>query len=237
MIVTTGSSHLVLTGASSGLGRALAIRLAALGYRLSMCGFSEKKLKHTQSLLPSNTQQFVQAFDLANQAHCQAFYDAATDTFGPVDVLINCAGLNNSRNAADAPAWDALENMMSINFKAPVLLMSLVLPQMKKNKNGCIINVLSTVCLFSNPGISAYTASKSALDSYSKVLRKELTGTDVRLMSVYPGGMNTDFRATERPDYLSADEVADAIVLLLQSKASSHIHELVLRPAVEVNYV
>jgi len=226
----------LLTGASSGLGGAIAQRLAKQGYRLSLCGQSPEKLQQSLDLLPCDSQVEACAFNLTDPTQISAFYHQAEARFGPVDVLINCAGLNNSRTAADQPDWAALQLMLEVNFKAPVQLMSLVLPTMRQQGQGSIINVLSTVCLFSNPGIAAYTASKTALDSYSKVLRKELTGTGVRLMSVYPGGINTSFRAQPRPDYLSADEVADAVLMLLQSPATSHMHELVLRPAAETNY-
>ncbi|MFC4655339.1 MULTISPECIES: SDR family NAD(P)-dependent oxidoreductase [Rheinheimera] len=234
--MTLPSPHVLLTGASSGLGRTIALRLAQAGYRLSLCGQSAEKLQQSLDLLPSQSPLYARAFNLADPQQTEAFYQQACATFGPVDVLINCAGLNNSRTAADQPDWPALELMLQVNFKAPVQLMSLVLPAMRQQGQGDILNVLSTVCLFSNPGIAAYTASKAALDSYSKVLRKELTGTGVRLMSLYPGGINTQFRATARPDYLSADEVAGAVLMMLQSARTSQLHELVLRPAAETNY-
>lgn len=234
--MTLPSPHVLLTGASSGLGRAIALRLAQAGYRLSLCGQSAEKLQQSLDLLPSQSPLYARAFNLADPQQTEAFYQQACATFGPVDVLVNCAGLNNSRTPADQPDWAALELMLQVNYKAPVQLMSLVLPVMRQQGRGDILNVLSTVCLFSNPGIAAYTASKAALDSYSKVLRKELTGSGVRLMSLYPGGINTQFRATARPDYLSADEVADAVLMMLQSARTSQLHELVLRPASETNY-
>ncbi|WP_337842859.1 SDR family oxidoreductase [Rheinheimera sp.] len=234
--MTLHSPHVLLTGASSGLGRAIALRLAQAGYRLSLCGLNAEKLQHSLDLLPSQSPLFARAFNLADPQQTEVFYQQATAAFGAVDVLVNCAGLNNSRTPAELPDWAALELMLQVNFKAPVQLMSLVLPAMRQQGQGDILNVLSTVCLFSNPGIAAYTASKAALDSYSKVLRKELTGSGVRLMSLYPGGINTQFRATARPDYLSADEVADAVLLMLQSARTSQLHELVLRPAAETNY-
>lgn len=229
-------SHILLTGASSGIGRALAVALAQQGHRLSLCGRDPAKLAQTLALLPADCSVFSQSFSVTDTAAIRQFCQQATGQFGQVEVLINCAGANSSRSAATEPDWSALEQMMQLNFYAPLHFIQQLVPAMKEQGKGIVLNLLSTVCLFSNPGISAYSASKAALDSYSKVLRKELNGTGVKVLSVYPGGVDTEFRAASRPDYLSAEEVADAIVLMLSASAKAHIHELVIRPAIETNF-
>lgn len=228
--------HILLTGASSGIGRAVAVALAAQGHSLSLCGREPAKLAQTLTLLPKDTAVFSQSFSVTDTAAISQFCLQATQQFGQVDVLINCAGANSSRSAATEPDWSALEQMMQLNFYAPLHFIQQLVPGMQQQGKGIVLNVLSTVCLFSNPGISAYSASKTALDSYSKVLRKELNGTGVKVLSVYPGGVDTEFRAASRPDYLSAEEVAEAILLMLTSSAKAHIHELVVRPAIETNF-
>lgn len=229
-------SHILLTGASSGIGRAVAVALAAQGHSLSLCGRDPAKLTQTLALLPKDTAVFSKAFSVTETAAISQFCHQATQKFGQVDVLINCAGGNSSRSAATEPDWSALEQMMQLNFYAPLHFIQQLVPGMQQQGKGIVLNVLSTVCLFSNPGISAYSASKAALDSYSKVLRKELNGTGVKVLSLYPGGVDTEFRVASRPDYLSAEEVADAIQLMLASSAKAHIHELVVRPAIETNF-
>lgn len=229
-------SHILLTGASSGIGRAVAVALAAQGHSLSLCGRDPAKLAQTLALLPKDTAVFSQSFSVTETAAISQFCQQATQQFGQVDVLINCAGANSSRSAATEPDWSALEQMMQLNFYAPLHFIQQLVPGMQQQGEGIVLNVLSTVCLFSNPGISAYSASKAALDSYSKVLRKELNGTGVKVLSLYPGGVDTEFRVASRPDYLSAEDVAEAILLMLGSSAKAHIHELVLRPAIETNF-
>jgi short-subunit dehydrogenase len=229
-------SHILLTGASSGIGRAVAVALAAQGHSLSLCGREPAKLAQTLALLPKDTAVFSQSFSVTETAAISQFCQQATQQFGQVDVLINCAGANSSRSAATEPDWSALEQMMQLNFYAPLHFIQQLVPGMQQQGKGIVLNVLSTVCLFSNPGISAYSASKAALDSYSKVLRKELNGTGVKVLSLYPGGVDTEFRVASRPDYLSAEDVAEAILLMLGSSAKAHIHELVLRPAIETNF-
>lgn len=153
-----------------------------------------------------------------------------------MDILINCAGLNSSRTQAVEPNWNELEWMMKINFYAPLRFVELVLPSMLTNKEGVVLNVLSTTCLFSNSGTAQYSASKSALDTYSKVLRKELHRTGVKMLSLYPGGIDSDFRNQMRPEYLSPIDVADGIYNMIFTHSNVQIHDMVIRPESENNF-
>ena len=232
--------HVLLTGASSGIGRALAKKLVFAGYRLSLQGRQTDKLATTISQiqqLPDSSSSIVHAsaFCLSEPQAISDFV-AAAQAKAPIDILINCAGANLSRASTSAPDIAALNAMMQLNFFAPVALCAAVLPEMQTRGQGTILNLLSTCCLFANANNSGYTASKLALDGYSKVMRKELQGSGVRVLSLYPGGVNTEFRTTTRPDYLSADEVATAALAMLTAPAHVQWHELVLRPAVETNY-
>jgi len=228
--------HIVITGASSGVGRALAIKLSTLGYQLSLCGLKKDKLAQTLAELAVDSAFYAQSFCLSDQGAIANFIANATDKFGDVDVLVNCAGLNSSRASAATPDWQALNWMLTINFFAPLRFIEVLMPSMLQAKKGTILNVLSTTCLYANKNIAAYSASKSAFDSYTKVLRKELHNTGIKVLSLYPGGINSDFRANENHQYLTASEVADAILAMLSSQHNTHIHELVIRPEIENNF-
>lgn len=173
---------------------------------------------------------------MSNYVSIEDFAKRAEDCFGAVDVLINCAGLNSARAPAHLLEQNDFDWMLTINCHAPITLMQAVIPTMQQRKQGIIINVLSTTCLFANPGIAGYSASKAALDAYTKVMRKELRADGIKVLSVYPGGVNTNFRAADRPEYLEAKEVAHAIHNLLAAGANTHIHELILRPGCEENF-
>tara|TARA_Y100001001_G_C7925707_1_gene280312 strand:- start:161 stop:652 length:492 start_codon:yes stop_codon:yes gene_type:complete len=160
----------------------------------------------------------------------------ATKKHGPIAVLVNCAGLNNVRLNGEDTSIEQLDWLIKINCYAPIQCMQAVLPGMKAQGSGTVMNILSTVCLFANPGIAAYTASKAALDAYTKVMRKELAEFHIKMLSVYPGGVDTNFRDTNKPEYLSADDVASAVFNILHSADNTRIHELVIRPESERNY-
>jgi short-subunit dehydrogenase len=234
------SKHILITGASSGVGRALAIKLSSqdssLNFNLSLCGRNSTKLAQTLDDISNQSRIFSESFCLSNKDKINDFVLAAESKFGDVDILINCAGLNSSRTPASEPDWQQLEWMMKVNFFAPLRFVELVLPKMLTNKKGVLLNVLSTTCLFSNPGTAQYSASKSALDTYSKVLRKELHGTGVKVLSLYPGGIDTDFRDQTRPEYLSSIDVADGIYNMIFTHSNVQIHEMVIRPENESNF-
>ncbi|EWH12364.1 putative short-chain dehydrogenase [Catenovulum agarivorans DS-2] len=232
--------HILITGASSGIGREIAIQASKLGYKLSLTGRNPDKLQRTQDSLAINTENFSRSLCVTDQAALVDFTNSAKEQLGDFDIVINCAGINTARGKGEEISIAELEWMMKINFYSPVQIMQLCLPSLKHaaKQNGCatIVNVLSTVCLFSNPGIAAYTASKAALDHYVKVMRKELKADNIKMLSVYPGGVDTEFRAAERPEYLTAAAVAKAILHSLDTDANTHIHDLVLRPQVEENF-
>lgn len=230
------TKHILITGASSGIGQQLAFKLSHQGFNLSLCGRQSSKMAHTVAKLDDKVEIYSECFCLSEQEKIETFVAHAHKQLGPVDILINCAGLNSSRASASDPDWQQLQHMLEINYLAPLRLINAVLPKMREKSSGTILNILSTTCLFANSGTSQYSASKAALDMHSKVLRKELYGTGVKVLSLYPGGVNTDFREADKQEYLRAEDVADAALSMLLTSNNSHIHELVIRPEIEINY-
>ncbi|GEA02239.1 putative oxidoreductase [Alteromonas sp. KUL17] len=227
--------HILITGASSGIGQALAQQIAKESFLLSLCGRNEEKLQKTLALLPDK-RIYSESFCLTNKKHTEGFIKRAIKTHGDIDVLVNCAGLNNVRKAGIETELSELDWLMEVNCYAPIHCMQTVVPAMQSRKLGTVINVLSTACHFSNPGIAAYTASKAALDAYTKVMRKELRKDNIKMLSVYPGGVDTPFREAERPEYLKAEDVAEAIFNLMLTAEHAHVHELIIRPQSEENF-
>ena len=126
--------------------------------------------------------------------------------------------------------------MLKINTIAPFIFMREVYRSMEIAKKGTVINVLSTVCNFSNEGIGAYTASKASFDALVKVFRKEVRLKNIKVCSIYPGGTNTSFRNTNKPEYLEVESVVEAIFTMILVDLNASIDELTIRPMVEKNY-
>lgn len=228
----------IVTGGTSGLGRNLVLKLVNTGAKVAFCGRSEEKMNVVLNEIKEEDKNniFYDTFEISEEDKIVSFVRNAESKLGEVDVLINCAGANTARALVEDIAVEDIDLMLKVNMIAPLVFMKECYKPMKKKKEGLIVNILSTCCLFSNEGIAAYTASKSALDSLTKVFRKEARKNNVRVCSVYPGGINTTFRKQEREEYLSAEKTAEAILKSLDIDSSVALDEIVLRPFVETNY-
>lgn len=229
---------IIVTGGTSGLGRNLVLKLIDMGAKVAFCGRSKEKMNSILSeiSLEQKNKIFYDAFDITQQDKIMYFVKNVKHNLGPVDVLINCAGANSARALVEDIKIEDIEYMFKLNTLAPIIFIQECYKHMKAKKQGLIVNVLSTCCLFSNEKLGSYTASKGALDSLTKVLRKEARKDNIRVCSIYPGGINTSFRAQAREDYLGADKTAEAILKALDVDNSIALDEIVLRPFVETNY-
>ncbi len=231
------NKNVLITGATSGIGRDITKRILQNQGNVACCGRSEAKL---QTLMEENAsfvgKQFYKAFDITREEDILTFIEEAGNAIGPIDILINCAGINSERAPVESISTQEFRRMIDVNLMAPFVFIREVYNQMIERQEGTIINILSTVCGFSNEGISAYTASKAGFDGFVKVLRKEARQNNVKVCSVYPGGVNTDFRSEPRPQYLSPAIVADSVLSVIQLNRESCMDELVIRPMVETNF-
>jgi len=228
----------LLTGATSGIGRALALRLAQEGARLAVCGHSPEKMASLLDALASAgcPPPLHAVFDLRSEGDILAFVQRVRAELGVPDILINNAGVN----VAKAPVADIrtgdFDLMQAINLRAPMIFMREALRLMRARGGGHVVNVLSSACLYSNEAMGGYTAGKAGLDALTRIFRKECQPHGVRVTAVYPGGTDTAFRPVPRPDYMAPDSVAEALVALLKLPADVVPHEFVFRPEVETTY-
>lgn len=213
--------HALITGASQGLGRAVAMLLARRGYALTINARREEKLVETARELSRFTVVERVPGDVSEIAEQLA--ERAQYRFGPVDLLINNAselGPSPMPRLEDYP-WDALLQVFKVNVVAPVHLTQLVLPRMKERGRGTIVNITSDAGVNAYPGWGGYGASKAALEHASRTLAAELEGSGVRVFVVDPGDMNTEMHRLAEPgvdlSHLPSPEaVAPAILELLE---------------------
>jgi short-subunit dehydrogenase len=176
--------HVVVTGASAGIGEALARAWAAAGADLTLVARRRDRLDALAAELP--TRVHVVALDLAHPAEAAAFLPEAEAALGPVAVLVNNAGLQvvGRTHALDV---EAAERTVATNLLTPLRLVHAVLPGMLARNTGTIVNISSMAALAPTPGMTWYNAGKAGLAAASEALRGELRETGVRVVTVYPG--------------------------------------------------
>ena len=230
--------HAVITGASRGIGRSLALRLARAGARLSLCGRDEAALEevHAAAKAAGAADVATSAFDVRDAAAIVSFCADAMERFGTIDALVNNAGFNPRKALLHEVEIEEFDDIVSVNLRAPFVFVKELLPGMLARGTGHVISVLSTVCCHDNETMGAYTAAKKGFEGLTGVLLKEARAKGVRVSAIYPGGTNTAFRPAERPDYMSPDSVADAIYSVLTLPEDLIVQSMTFRPMVETNF-
>ena len=227
-----------ITGATRGIGRAIAVRLARDSARLALSGRDTEALAAVSEEVraASGETPFTGAFDLADQDAVLAFYEAARKAVGSPTILINNAGYNPRKAPLLEVTSAELDRILAVNLKAPFLLAREALRDMSERGAGHIVNILSTVCHTSMETMGAYTASKNGLEGLSGVLLKEARALGVKVSLVYPGGTDTEFRPKARPDYMHPESVAETVYALLTLPGDVIVQGITFRPLVETNF-
>lgn len=208
----------VVTGASEGIGAALTRLLMERGTSLSLVARSEEKMRAL-----AGDRALVTAGDLTDEATRRSVVDRTLQRYGRIDILINNAGVGLYAPAHTAPMEDT-RRLWELNFFAPLDLTQRVIPSMKQQGSGVIVNVSSIAGKMTLPWFTLYSASKYALGSLTDGLRMELRAHGIHTMTVCPGYVNTGFQnnvlygsppqlaGAARRWAISADECAHAIV-------------------------
>jgi NADP-dependent 3-hydroxy acid dehydrogenase YdfG len=180
----------VITGAASGIGRALAQRLAAHGSPVAICDWNEEGLEETAASISGPV--FARKLDVSDR-QAQLQFAAAVQEWAPaaIGLVVNNAGVTVSQTAAEAAVEDD-EWVVNVNFWGVVHGTRAFLPILLAQRSGAIANVSSVFGLMGFPTQSAYCASKFAVRGYTESLRHELRGSGVRAITVHPGGIRTN---------------------------------------------
>ena len=223
----------LITGASSGIGAATARSAARAGARVVLAARREDRITELAKDLPHAVPVVT---DVTDPTQLEAAVQAGVSAFGRVDVLVNNAG-QGLHVPLEQVAVDDFRAVLELNVVAPLVAMQTVVPIMRAQGGGCIINVSSGTSRMVLPGAGAYAATKSALNMLSAVARKELADAGIVVSTVYPFITDTEFHQTLRAGHLasrpggptphSAETVAQAILGLIASGEE----EAVLLPA------
>lgn len=189
-----GSEVMLITGASSGLGRALALRAGELGATVILIARNKERLREVSKEINKKAgTAFDWLFDLNNVERIPELYarivrkGKRTPT-----ILINNVGYQVAGFVFNTPV-EVYERNYRVNTIAPVALIQCVLPDMMKQKKGIIANVMSSIMYHSFPGVSSYAASKKALGAIHESLKAELTGTPVKTLYIRPGSLQSSY--------------------------------------------
>jgi NAD(P)-dependent dehydrogenase (short-subunit alcohol dehydrogenase family) len=185
----------VVTGAGSGIGRALAQLLARKGCRLALADINEATLKETAAGLSAEV--ITQQLDVADRAAVYAFAARVKQQYGTAHVVINNAGVAVAQTVNDL-SWEDFEWLMGINFWGVAYGTKAFLPMLLAQDEGAIVNISSVFGLIGVPTQGAYNAAKFAVRGLTEALRHELKDTKVRSISVHPGGIRTNIARASR---------------------------------------
>jgi NAD(P)-dependent dehydrogenase (short-subunit alcohol dehydrogenase family) len=235
----TGSTALI-TGATSGIGKATAVQLAALGAHIVVSGRDKSRGDAVVAGIRSNggTADFVAA-ELNDEHSVRQLAEQATKVGGGhVDILVNDGGVFPFGATADTPA-EQIDEVFAVNVKAPYLLVAALAPEMARRGHGAIVNVTTMVAEFGMNGMGLYGSSKAALALLTKSWAAEFGPAGVRVNAVSPGPTRTEGTAPmgDTLDQLATagpagrpgqpDEIAAAIAFLVTDQAS-FVHGVVL---------
>jgi short-subunit dehydrogenase len=187
--------HVVVTGASSGIGEAIVREYVRRGAAVTMVARRAELLERIASEAGGKTHRV--AHDLGDVEHACDWIPSAEEALGPIDVLVNNAGVQVIGPAAGI-AWAKGEALLRLNVLAPLRLTQAVLPSMIARGRGCIVDIASVAALAPTPGMFFYNASKAALAAASEGLRGEIRKTGVHVVTVYPGPVRTPMEKAAR---------------------------------------
>lgn len=218
----------LITGASGGIGSALAERFAGLGLKLVLCGRSAEKLQALAARL--DTETMIYAGDITAEDFPRACLQAAEARFGGLDILVNNAGMALScpLEQTSAAQFDAI---MALNVRAPYFLCQHALPLLRKSSHATVLNIASVVAHKGYPLQSAYAASKHALAGFTKSLANEVWQEGIRVHLIAPGAVFTDMVRISRPDLtgegmILAEDIADIAAFLVTHRTNAVIDEI-----------
>ena len=183
----------VITGATSGFGKACALAFAKLGWRLVLTARRTELLHHMKVELSALTQVHVATLDVRDREAVLATFGALPQGFADVDLLVNNAGLALGLEPAHQASLEDWDTMVDTNIKGVMYCTRALLPGMVARNRGHVVNIGSVAGNWPYPGGNVYGASKAFVQQFSRNLRADLLGTAVRVTNIEPGMAETEF--------------------------------------------
>lgn len=233
MVDLSGRVALV-TGASRGIGRSIALALARCGARLVLSARNAGKLAEAAAGIERLGAEAVAVpADLAREEQIAALYARARDTFGRLDIAVHNAGIGYFEELADFPL-DRFEEILRVNLRGTFLCCQQAMKLMVPARRGAIINIASVQGIKAYPKQSVYAASKHGIMGLTKALAAEAQPHGIRVSAVLPGAVDTELIAEARPDLdrsqlIHPDDIARTVLFLLSLSERAMVDMIVVR--------
>ncbi|MFL9845415.1 SDR family NAD(P)-dependent oxidoreductase [Flavobacterium rhizosphaerae] len=238
----------LITGATSGIGRATARYFAKNHFRLIICGRREERLAELQDEFSALTQVHTLTFDVSNRQAVEEAISSLPDDFKDIDILINNAGNAHGLDPIENGSTDDWDAMLDINVKGLLYVSKAVIPGMVARSHGHIINIGSIAGKEVYPNGNVYCASKHAVDALNQGMRMDLNQYGIRVGAINPGLVETEFSEvrfkgdTERAgnvykgyEPLKAEDIADIITFVVTRPYHVNIADLTVLPTAQAS--
>ncbi len=238
----------LITGATSGIGRATAERFAAAGIQLVLCGRRQERLTIIQEALSKQTKVHILNFDIRDRKAVHGAITSIPKDFSKIDILVNNAGNAHGLDTIDEGNLDDWDAMLDINVKGLLYVSKAIIPKMIEQQTGHIINIGSTAGKEVYPKGNVYCASKHAVDAINQGMRLDLNAHGIRVGAINPGLVETEFSNirfkgdTDRASTvykgfkaLQAKDIADIIHFVISRPYHVNIADLVVMPTAQAS--
>jgi len=241
----------IITGATSGIGKACAAMLARNGYNLIITGRRKNRLDElAQKLRNNNVEVKTLVFDVRHKEEVEAPWQSLPEEWKKPEVLINNAGLAAGADPIQEGDWDDWEQMIDTNVKGLLAVSKTIIPQMIERRQGHIINVSSIAGSEVYANGNVYCASKHAVHAITKGMRIDLLPHNIKVSSISPGMVDTEFslvryhgnqekanKVYEGLTPLHAEDVADAVEFMITRPPHVNINDMLLMPTAQASAV
>jgi len=237
----------IITGASSGIGYATALKLSKAGAKIAIGARRVEKLKELAKQITDNGgEAFYQKLDVTKKEECENFAKAVLQKWNSIDILVNNAGLM-PLSFFKSLKFDEWDRMVDVNIKGVLYTTGAVITHMKEKKSGHIVNLSSVAGRIVFPAGSVYCATKHAVAAFSEGLRQEFSvRSNIRVTSIEPGVVATELNDTitdeslkgfventKKMEALQADDIANAILYAVDSPNHVNVNEILIRPTTQ----
>jgi NADP-dependent 3-hydroxy acid dehydrogenase YdfG len=229
-----------ITGAGSGVGRATAIRLLKEGWRVALIGRREESLRETQKLAGAGEANcLVHPCDIGDANAVQLLAKNILDELGSVEVLVNAAGTNTPDRSLEVLSLEDYHRMIDTNLHGAYYCAQAFLPDMRRRQSGTIVNIVSDSAKQASAKAGpAYAISKFGMAGFTQCINAEERARGIRACSIFPGEIDTpllDKRpnpppAASRKMMLTADDIAECVLLVVRLPAHAVVEEILIRP-------